>query len=485
MRRALLVLVVVAGCDVSPYNLHGLDPTGDGGLDPTGDGGGNGDGGGDRDAGCTPSGVDDTCDELDNDCDLIVDNGFDKLNDPNNCGTCGHRCAAVGAIQTCTGGTCTLVGCQPGFADLDGDPLTCEYRCPLFPTIAEACNGIDDDCDGTVDEELPPPPTGQCRTTAGTPCAGTTMRCEARGGVTRWYCDYAPEVEFDPSVPNGIVLAEQRCDGADGDCDGLADDSFPDLGDTCDDGRLGVCRDGGRRRCDPATPSQTWCDLSALPNPQPMTAEACDGLDNDCNGVVDDATGAGRVRDAMVQVGASYIDVYEASRPDATAAMPGSSAARACSKPAAIPWRAATFATASAACLAAGKTLCSSTQWQAACEGAPATTYPYGDSFGADRCNTESHDGIPGGGVDHVLVPTASMTMCRSTAGVFDLSGNLKEWTSEVFTGTGGNPDIAVLRGGAYDSPNLGATCQFRSSRATLDTVLPTIGFRCCSLTAP
>ncbi|MEZ4399499.1 MAG: MopE-related protein [Kofleriaceae bacterium] len=485
--RAALVALAAVGCGVSPYDLNRPSDR-DGGV--TGDGGGDGDGGGGRlDAPtCVATGPDDTCDELDQDCDGIVDNAFDKDNDPNNCGTCGHRCVGEGALQTCTGGVCTLVGCQPGFADLDSDPLTCEYRCPLFPTIAEDCNGVDDDCDGVVDEDLPPPPTGQCRTQPGTPCEGTTMVCATRAGVTRWYCAYPATVEFDPTVPNGIVLSEQLCDGADGDCDGVVDDSFPDLGAACDDGGIGVCRDGGIRRCDPADPTRTTCDLTALPDPLPPSAEACDGRDNDCNGVVDDATGPGRVIDAMVHVQIAaldfYIDAYEASRPDATLASVGNSEARACSNPQVLPWRAATFATAAAACAAAGKTLCSATQWESACAGAPATAYPYGDLFVRDRCNTESFDGVPGGADDDVLVATGALAGCQSTVGAFDLSGNLKEWTDDI-TGQAGGVDIAVVRGGAYDSPGLGATCGFRTSRATVDTVLPTIGFRCCKLTPP
>ncbi|MBK9030471.1 MAG: SUMF1/EgtB/PvdO family nonheme iron enzyme [Myxococcales bacterium] len=179
-----------------------------------------------------------------------------------------------------------------------------------------------------------------------------------------------------------------------------------------------------------------------------------------------------------------YIDQYEASRPDATALAAGASSARACSKPMAQPWRAATFATAATACAAAGKVLCTPAQWQSACEGSPATAYPYGGLFAPDQCNTESHDGIPGGADDDVVLATGAMGTCASTAGVFDMSGNVKEWTDDI-TGQSAGVNIAVLRGGAYDSPGLGATCGFRTSRATVDTVLPTIGFRCCRLTAP
>jgi hypothetical protein len=42
-----------------------------------------------------------------------------------------------------------------------------------------------------------------------------------------------------------------------------------------------------------------------------------------------------------------------------------------------------------------------------------------------------------------------------------------------------------VLRGGAYDTPSIGATCQFRTSRAAVNIVEATNGFRCCRATAP
>jgi len=486
---AAALALAAAGCGLNPYDLGGAGrgDDGDAGVDD-GDGGGGGDGGTDAPL-CTVIGVDDQCNELDDDCNGIVDDAFDKQIDNNNCGRCNHRCVGTGAVQACQAGECVFVACQPGFADLDGDPLTCEYRCPLFPARPEDCNGFDDDCDGIVDETLPAPPAGQCRATAGTPCAGTTMVCQTRGTETRWWCDYPPEVEFDPSVPNGIVLQEQRCDGEDGDCDGVVDDSFTDLGQECDNGGLGVCRDVGVRVCDAANPTQTRCDLTVLPDAQPPATELCDGLDNNCDGIVDNATGPDRVIDAMrrVQVGMLdfYIDTYEASRPDATALAAGVSSARACSNPGVRPWSHVTFASAKAACVAAGKTLCTAAQWQAACEGPANTVFPYGNTFEPGRCNAEPYDGVPGGADDDVVLATGALPMCLAATGAFDLSGNLREWTDEITGQTPGGSDIAVLRGGAFDTPAVGAACDFRTSRAAVNVIEPSNGFRCCRASAP
>jgi hypothetical protein len=497
-RLALAALVALAACDLDSYELGGgiVDPTGDGGIvDPTGDGGGrpdaSGTGGPDARV-CVVTGLDDTCNDADDDCDGVIDDQIDKQTDPENCGTCGNRCSAPGAIQQCTGGACAFVACLPGFVDLDASQPGCEYQCPVFPAAAEDCNGVDEDCDGQVDEaaDLPPAPANLCRTQAGTPCAGTVARCQARGtpAITRWYCDYPDTVEFDPTQPNGIFLEEQRCDGQDGDCDGQADDSFSDLGQACDDGALGVCRDPGVRACDPADTARTFCNLAAPPGPAgTATAEVCNGLDDNCDGQVDNPPAVGARIDSMTVVtgddGPFLIDTYEASRPDATAGSEGVSTARSCSNPAVLPWRAPTFAAAAAACAAAGKQLCDGDQWLAACAGAELTAYPYGDEADAAACNAEPFDGTSGGADDDLLLPTGDVRLaaCVSADGVHDLSGNLKEWTDDLPGETSDGTDIAVVRGGAYDTPLIGATCAFRASRAAVTTVLPTIGFRCCA----
>ena len=419
-RAALALLAALAACNIDPFTIRGGGGDDD---DPTTrpdaavnlDGGGGSDGGGVADAAvCVFTGPDDQCDEIDNDCNGIVDDDFDKQTDGNNCGVCNNRCTSPGAIEQCRAGTCSFVECQPGFVDLDPAIDGCEYLCPVFPGTDEDCNGVDDDCDGLVDEAagLPPPPAGICRVTPGTPCEATPVICASRGGLTTWFCDYDAAVEFDSSVPNGIVLEETLCDGADGDCDGAADEPFPDLGQECDNAALGVCRDVGVRACDPADTSRTVCDLSALPDPRPPASETCNGLDDDCNGVIDDATGAGRVVDSMVRINHSGVDVYvyryEASRPGATSAREGSADARACSRSNVIPWTGATLGTARIACMAAGKRLCTRAEYQAACAGPAGLAYPYGNTFVADACNAEPFDGVVGGADDDRLLPTGT-----------------------------------------------------------------------------
>ena len=317
--------------------------------------------------------------------------------------------------------------------------------------------------------------------------------CAAREGTTTWFCDYPAEVEFDPRIPNGIALDEARCDGQDGDCDGLRDEAFPELGDRCDDGGRGACRDEGRVACDPADPGATRCDLTALPDPAPgaPSAEVCNAVDDDCDGIVDNAdpTDPARVRDDMVHVVRAGLDFWiyrhEATRPDADETAPGSSSERACGRGAALPWTSIGHADAAAACAAAGHRLCTGAEWQTACEGSATRAYPYGSSYQPDTCNGADHDAVPGGAFESRLVPTGASPMCLAEDGVLDLSGNAKEWTVDPRGTSASGTPIHVVRGGSHQSPSFGLTCATDLARATIDTLLPSLGFRCCDDDGP
>jgi hypothetical protein len=422
------------------------------------------------------------CDGKDNNCDGVIDDGFDLQNDPLNCGACGVVCTAAHAIGGCKNGHCTVTTCLPGYANLDGDAQNgCEYQCPVNPPTVESCNGLDDDCNGVVDDPGPlaaqKPPASGCYPTPGTPCAGADFVCQ---GTKGWRCNYGPGVEVDQ---NGkLVLVETKCDGVDGNCNGQVDESF-DVGTACDNGLLGACRDVGKHVCDPADPSQTICDLSFPPDPVPgaPTAETCNGVDDDCNGMVDDG-----VVDDMLHITSSgmsfYIDRYEASRPDATSTSPGLNEARRCVNANVLPWTFTTQAEAAAACAATGARLCTAAEIQAACEGGVANAYPYGMSYQPLTCNGLDYDGVPGGANDDVLLPTGAAAMCSTANGIHDLSGNAAEWTSTT-TGNTGPPQNLVLymaKGGSYKTPGLGLTCQFTLSRYAANAILPDLGFRCC-----
>lgn len=120
----------------------------------------------------------------------------------------------------------------------------------------EVCNGLDDDGDGSVDEDVPDITCG-----VGI-CEVSVAGCE--GGV--------PSQCF-PGSPGS-----ESCNGLDDDCDGSSDE---ELTQSCDS----ACG-AGTQTCS----GGAWGECNA---PPPM-AESCDVADNDCNGSVDDGVGGCR-----------------------------------------------------------------------------------------------------------------------------------------------------------------------------------------------
>ena len=419
--------------------------------------------------------------DLDQDCDGMGHNGYDILNgDPLNCGACGTVCNLPHAFEGCSNGQCTIVACETGWHNnnmMTGDGCEAGF---CIVTGNEVCNGLDDDCSGIPDDNLGTPPN-ICR--AGGEC-GTTAPTAVCMGASGWRCVYPGTVQTDPMT--GAIVAETRCDMLDNDCDGVNDEGQPNLGQPCADSGVGACQGKGTYQCDAMNLNNPAVCVITTPGASPGP-ELCDDQDNNCDGIVDNTTGPNRVIDAMtnVVVGGQnfYIDTYEASRPDA--ATTNTSTSRACSTANRPPWRNVTWTTAQAACQAAGKQLCTSSQWQFACEGALNTTYPYGNTFMPMACNTESYDGIAGAPDDDVMINTGALATCVSSPGVRDMSGNLKEWTDDITGQTTGGVNIAVLRGGSYETPRLGATCDFRTTRAAVNVIESATGFRCCRATAP
>ena len=166
------------------------------------------------------------CDGLDNDCDGGVDEDFDLDED--------------GFVASSAAECVNVVGWALDCDDDDAD---------VFPGTIEIClgmgAGVDEDCDGLVDEEQDIDGDGWS-TCAGTPGGGD--------------CNDA-----NPDVSPG---APELCDGRDNDCDGGVDEGFDVDGDgfrVC----TGECND----------------DRADV---HPAAVELCDRVDNDCDGEVDE-----------------------------------------------------------------------------------------------------------------------------------------------------------------------------------------------------
>jgi formylglycine-generating enzyme required for sulfatase activity len=269
----------------------------------------------------------------------------------------------------------------------------------------------------------------------------------------------------------------------DNDCNGRVDDPYPLVGTSCTNGELGACRRTGTYVCN-GTGDGVLCNAPPSGGGMP---ETCNGLDDDCDGRLDEGA-----RTRWVQVRASpalWIMAYEASRPDATSSAPGVLTHTACSEPMRMPWVNVTQSQAASACTAAGGRLCTETEWQLACQAGMGCTWSFASActtLSTTTCNFNEYDTTPGGGDDDAVLPAGSLPMCyaRWAAGnVYDLSGNVAEWTSTSRSSGAGT--VFVVRGGSTTTPSGGATCSFDFVVAAPTVTLPNLGFRCCRDTPP
>jgi len=78
---------------------------------------------------CTIGG-EELCNGVDDDCNGLVDEGFDLWTDIANCGSCGTICEVPDvAAVTCQNGLCVVTACPPGLVDLNGESEDgCEYE---------------------------------------------------------------------------------------------------------------------------------------------------------------------------------------------------------------------------------------------------------------------------------------------------------------------------------------------------------------------
>ena len=149
---------------------------------------------------------------------------------------------------------------------------------------------------------------------------------------------------------------------------------------------------------------------------------------------------------ALARAGKAYcIDVYE---------YPGKGR---------MPRSRVNYASASGLCTAQNKRLCTGSEWTRACRGAGGAMYPYGKSFKGTHCNTEDDDGE-----ERSVAKAGRFRRCKSRWAVYDMSGNVAEWTSDQ-----------SVRGGDYATGDEDAACNAGGRRAPGNS-RPNIGFRCC-----
>ncbi|MFH1811667.1 MAG: SUMF1/EgtB/PvdO family nonheme iron enzyme [Pseudomonadota bacterium] len=204
---------------------------------------------------------------------------------------------------------------------------------------------------------------------------------------------------------------------------------------------------------------------------------------------------------ALTNLGALCMDRWEAFVVEVTNSgeldwspyfNPGTRRIRAKSAPGAVPQGYITEIQAAAACLEAGKHLCSRTEWELACRGAAGNSYPYGSTrqdglcndarsvhpaieyFGTsdawiwselgNACLNQLHDG---------LARTGQHPGCVTSDGILDLMGNLHEWVDDP---------AGTFKGGFYvDTVINGEGCLYTTTAHDVSHWDYSTGFRCCA----
>jgi hypothetical protein len=208
------------------------------------------------------------CDGGDNDCDGIVDE-----NVTNRCGECGDL-----PIEVCN------------YRDDDCDGNVDEGRlnacgsCGQLPL--EICDCNDNDCDGIVDEGLNCP---DCN------CDSTEAEEVSCDGIDN-DCDQYIDENLRNACNQCGELESETCNGLDEDCDGFIDEDIPTVGMSCGMSE-GMCM-AGITQCNNGVEQ---CADGVLPS-----TEICDGIDNDCDGIVEE----GAVNSCGI-CGPSFVEVCD------------------------------------------------------------------------------------------------------------------------------------------------------------------------------
>lgn len=211
--------------------------------------------------------ADEMCNDVDDDCNDVVDDrrGFAYRDED------GDGIGGRGAF---------VEGCaEPGFVADDGDCDDADDM--VFPGAAEVCDGLDQDCDFSTDEDLPERMVFRDQDGDGW---GWRFGAELACGIGAGYAERGEDCDDDDETVNPGAM--ELCDQQDNNCDGEADDGlvFRRLFRDRDMDGYGESFTG-QDRCDEGpgyAPLEGDCD-EFNPARNPGQVEVCDGEDNDCD----------------------------------------------------------------------------------------------------------------------------------------------------------------------------------------------------------
>ncbi len=297
-------------------------------------------------------GAAEVCNDLDDDCDTLIDDADDSLDattgtawttDADGDGY-GDDALTVYACDmpagsSALGGDCddTDVAYNPGatesdctdpndyncdgsvgYVDADGDGYSACDECDDTsaannPGATELCDGEDNDCDGAVDEA---DASGASTWYADTDVDGygdagnTTIACDAPAGYT------ADDTDCDDADADVNPAQVELCNGIDDNCDGTIDeDTSADTATWYADADSDGYGDAGSTLDSCSAPSGYVADDDDCDDTDasinPAGTEMCDGVDNNCDGAIDE--------DAALDAGTWYADADGDSWGDATA----------------------------------------------------------------------------------------------------------------------------------------------------------------------
>lgn len=225
------------------------------------------------------NGIDDDCDGLEDDNPTDGTAYFEDLDEDG----FGNPLSTVRACSVPSRFTPDSGDCD----DLDED---------VNPEAAEVCDGVDNDCDGVFDDFDSDVVAGL---TGFDDVDGDGFGDATSPGV---YCALpegvvSNDLDCDDASVDRFPGAPELCNGVDDDCDGLLDsddpESLPDVFwfvDLDGDGAAGTAQSGCELPVDAEVLSSDCNDTN--PSIYPNAPELCDGLDNDCDTLVDDADDA-------------------------------------------------------------------------------------------------------------------------------------------------------------------------------------------------